>query len=315
MSLLLFFQGSGTAPVTSTASWAQGAATWSATAVEKITATAAFAQTASWAATASERATGTASFAQGPAAWDATLVEKIVATSTFSQALGGQAVYTGTPPEVVTQDGEVVTHDDGGAWLALTLEEIPATASWDQSASWAAEASEGIPSTAAWAQDAAWAALGQSAEDVTAEATFEQAVASWMAASSELATGTATWSQGATWDAVAEQAFDASAAFSQAPAAWSAEAATESDSEAVTAAGTWVQAATWSATAASAGTPSETPVVGGFTSRRPQRIRLSDTIQVAGRASFGQGPADWGATLTVDSMPADIEELLLAGVL
>lgn len=226
----------------------------------------------------------------------------------WDQGVGGSLVtHNG---ELVTHDGLPVTFNDGTGWESVALAKTALAAAFAQSATWDAAGIETQPGAGGWEQTATWDALGQQAEPVSAEATFDQEAASWLAASSELAVGAATFLQDATWESSATEFLSGEATFAQS-ATWDAEGEQAAESEPVEAAGEWSQGAGWSASV----TAPSAEVVGGFLSRRPQRIRLNQQPIIAGRSSFGQGPGQWLADVTVDRMPADIEELLLAGVL
>jgi hypothetical protein len=186
----------------------------------------------------------------------------------WTQVLGGIVTHNG---ELVTHDGEPVTNDDGSGWNLL--EGVVKTASvgeWAQTATWAATLSEDFEAAAGWSQEASWEAVGVQAEDVTAEATFDQVAASWLGASSQVATGSGTWEQTTEWSAEASHA--------------------ES---------------------------SEPPVVeppAGVSIRPASRFVPKQPV-IQGVVSFGQPPATWRMNLEVDLVTAEVETLLLAGVL
>jgi hypothetical protein len=157
MSLLLAFRPLDSGEVTSTATFAQAAGAWSATAAETITSTATYAQTAAWAGTAAETLATSGTWTQ-TASWSATAAESIATVATFAQS---------------------------ATWAADAAASYPTTAAFDQSAaSWAATAGEALPTTGAWTQTAAWSAVA--AEAIASEASFEQ-TQTWRAVSTDAA--------------------------------------------------------------------------------------------------------------------------------
>lgn len=206
----------------------------------------------------------------------------------WDQSIGGIVTHNG---ELVTHNDEPVTYDDGSGWNLLQgVVKTASTGTWDQAASWDALGSLEQIGQAGWEQvPATWESTGLSADDVTAEATFDQS---------------------GSWDAIAALSFPSEAAFTQANE-WAAEGShTEAEPTDVSATATWEQSATWAATATHPVTQ-----LSGFDSRRPVKIRLSEIPHLSATASFGQGPAAWGADMVVDRSPVDIEELMLVGVL
>lgn len=143
---------------------------------------------------------------------------------------------------------------------------------------------------------------------VTATAEWVQAPASWAATASETITGTAAFSQApAAWSATVSEQIGATASWVQAPASWIA-----SESDLVNSTGEWTQSNSWAAELSQVLQQGG----GGFAGRRPMPFRPAPEIQlVTVRASFVQQPAQWSADMDVDRMPADIEDLVLAGVL
>lgn len=172
--------------VTGTASFAQGAATWAASASEKFTSTATWSQDASWSATAVEKFTSTAAWSQ-TASWDASISERFTSTAAFVQA--------------------------AATWDATASESIPSTATWSQDASWAAlgQSAEDVTAEGEWVQDAAsW--MAASGQLNTATATWLQDAAQWEAAGesvepvAEPVDAAGEWTQTATWAGLASQA-------------------------------------------------------------------------------------------------------------
>jgi hypothetical protein len=142
-----------------------------------------------------------------------------------------------------------------------------------------------------------------------AEATWEQAPATWDALAAQTIIATATFEQTQEWEAIAAESFAATAAWQQTQT-WSAEG--DVDNPPVSFEGSWEQAASWGAVFSGGAV---TQPSSGFDSRRPQKIRLSDRQYLYATASFVQEPATWHAEMTVDRVPVDIEEMLVAGVL
>lgn len=210
--------------------------------------------------------------------WSASAIEIEPGAGGWEQDATWSATALNAPPV----SGDATFDQAAASWLAESSESIPATAAFSQTEIWDAEAGESIPSSATWSQDASWGAEGQSAEDVTADATFDQ-TASWLGSSSELSIGSASWEQVATWDAVGS----------------SVEADNDVSGEAA-----FGQSAIWAALVQTSSVVVSEPPVVRF--RRGQILRPK---RIHGRASFGQEPAEWHATVSTTD---DVEALLLA---
>jgi hypothetical protein len=227
MGLLKFLRGSsgGPPPVTGTASFGQSAAEWEASAIvaNPVTSTAAWSQTQSWAATASERFTSTASFVQAAATWDAEALERLTSTATWSQDASWAAL--GLHAEDVT--ATAAFEQAAASWLAATAELVVGSGTWQQANTWLAALVESITATATWQQGASWDATG----DVDNPVVPVNAVGEW--------TQTATWSAVGSTPVVIRRRrgsrlvttpflptpppfIEATASFTQAPATWRA---------------------------------------------------------------------------------------------
>lgn len=130
---------------------------WLALTTEEMVAAATFAQVNSWTATASERATSTAAFTQAAATWSATALERLAATASFDQAA---ASWDASLSELVVASA---SFDQSASWDAAAAESIPSTATWSQDATWDALGEADNPAVdvtaeASWAQSATWTA-------------------------------------------------------------------------------------------------------------------------------------------------------------
>ncbi len=181
MGLLKFLRGSAAAGgITGTGEWTQAAATWDATASERIPATATFEQAAaSWDATASERFTSTAAFVQAAASWDAAALERYTAIAEWTQDAASWSAL-GMSAEDVNADGEWV--QEAASWLAATSELVVGSGTWQQVNTWLAESVERFTSTATWSQSQSWESAGDVDNPVVpvdAEGAWTQAAATW----------------------------------------------------------------------------------------------------------------------------------------
>jgi hypothetical protein len=124
----------------------------------------------------------------------------------WDQVPGGQPLSRDDADEFLLDESEsfLLTGDDEGGWLALSLAKTASVGEWLQANDWEASLIEEQPGAGGWEQSATWDATGLHAEPVAAEGTFEQ-TATWDAealhAESQPVTAEGTWEQSATWEA------------------------------------------------------------------------------------------------------------------